>query len=369
MSAEEDAAIERATKLRPIDEVAASLGLTRADLDSRGDVVAKVRLEAAASGDRPRGKLVLVTAATPTVHGEGKTLTAIGLADALARAEKRAVVALREPSMGPVFGAKGCATGGGRAQVAPREGINLHFTRDFDAVAAAQNLIVALVDAHVFHGNRLGIDPARVVLPRALDVNDRQLRHITSGLGGAAHGVPREDGFVITAATETMAILALASDLADLKARVSKMTVAYDRAGAPVTVGMLGATGAAAVLLKGALRPNLVQTLEGTPALVHAGPFANIAHGTSSLAAARVGLATADIVVTEAGFGADLGAEKFVDLVVASTGLPLDLAVLVVTVRALAHHGPTLEPGLANLDAHLLLLERLGVRVVVALNR
>ena len=350
--------------MRALTDVAASMGLNDADLVPYGRGAAKISPETVArarAGER-RGKLVLVTATTPTPHGEGKTLSAIGLTQALARAGVRAVVALRQPSMGPVFGAKGGATGGGRSALVPADRINLHFTGDFHAIASAQNLIAALVDAHRYHGNPLRIEGGHVVWPRALDVNDRQLRAITSGQGPKG-GVPRPDGFVITAATETMAIHSLAADLADLRARLARAVVAYDERGVPVTVGKVGGVGAATALLRDALLPNLVQTTEGAPALVHGGPFANVSHGTSSVIASRVGLHVADVVVTECGFGSDLGAEKFVHLVASQSGLRPDLAVLVTTVRAMRHHG------LANLDAHLAILRALGLPHVVAVNR
>ncbi|HEV8594970.1 MAG TPA: formate--tetrahydrofolate ligase, partial [Thermoplasmata archaeon] len=377
-----DIEIARAARMRPIIEVAAEVGLPPDELVFRGEHIAKVRLAAVERARSSRqGKLVLVTGTTPTRLGEGKTLTSVGLGQALWRLGSRGIVAIREPSLGPVFGTKGGAAGGGHSQVLPMEDINLHFTGDIHAVTAANNLIAAILDAHVFHGNELDVDPTRVLLPRCLDMNDRQLRNIVTGLGGKKHGVPREDGFIITAASEVMAILCLAEGIRDLKERLSRIVVAFDRNEAPVTARDLSLEGAATILLKDALMPNLVQTTEGTPALVHGGPFANIAHGHSTVLADRLGLGIGDVVVTEAGFGADLGAEKFVDLVCRQSGLAPDAAVLVASVRALKHHGGAkkrelavenldlLEKGFANLDAHLGILKRLGLRTVVAVNR
>jgi len=377
-----DIEIAQAARMRPIIDVAADVGLDREDLILKGEHIAKVRLSAV---DRARsnrqGRLVLVTGTTPTRLGEGKTLTCIGLGQALWRLGTKAVVAIREPSLGPVFGTKGGAAGGGYSQVLPMEDINLHFTGDIHAVTAANNLIAAILDAHVFHGNELNVDPTRVVLPRCLDMNDRQLRNIVIGLGGKKHGVPREDGFIITAASEVMAILCLAEGIRDLKERLARIVVAFDREEMPVTAGDLTVHGAGTILLKDALMPNLVQTIEGTPALVHGGPFGNIAHGHSSVVADRLGLGISDVVVTEAGFGADLGAEKFVDIVCRQSGLCPDAAVLVASVRALKHHGgakrrelgqknaEALMAGFANLDAHLEILRTLGLRAVVAVNR
>ena len=377
-----DIEIAQATKMRPIVDVAKDLGLSRDDLILKSDVVAKVKLAAV---DRVRkgrqGKFVLVTGTTPTRYGEGKTLTTVGLGQALNRLGTKGIVAVREPSLGPVFGTKGGATGGGRAQVLPMEEINLHFTGDIHAVGAANNLIAAILDAHIFHGNEIDIDPTRVLFPRCLDMNDRQLRNIVTGLGGPKHGVPREDGFIITAASEVMAILCLAEGIPDLKARLERIVIAFDRKEHPVGAGDLYVHGAAAILLKDALMPNLVQTLEGTPALVHGGPFANIAHGHNSVLADRLALGLGDIVVAEAGFGADLGAEKFVDLVCRASGLRPDAAVLVVSIRALKHHGgakrkdlaaenpKALQAGMVNLDAHVRILQTLGMTPVVAVNR
>src|SRR5213596_2045145 len=377
-----DIEIAQAAEMRPIVDVAANLGLDRGDLLVKGDHIAKVRLDAVERARRAKqGRLVLVTGITPTRQGEGKTLTTVGLGQALNRMGTRATVAIREPSLGPVFGTKGGAAGGGRAQVLPMEEINLHFTGDIHAVTAANNLIAAVLDAHIFHGNELRIDTTRVMLPRCEDMNDRELRNIVVGLGGPKDGVPREDGFIITAASEVMAILCLAEAIPDLKARLERIVIAFDRKEHPVRAGDLYVHGAAAILLKDALMPNLVQTLEGTPALVHGGPFANIAHGHNSVLADRLALGLGDIVVAEAGFGADLGAEKFVDLVCRESGLRPDAAVLVVSIRALKHHGGAkrkdlaledlkgLKAGFANLDAHLRILQTLGMMPVVAVNR
>jgi formate--tetrahydrofolate ligase len=377
-----DIELAQAAKMRPIVDVAADLGLNQDDLVLKGEFIAKVRLAAVDRARKNRqGKFVLVTGTTPTRYGEGKTLTTVGLGQAMNRLGTKGIVAIREPSLGPVFGTKGGATGGGQSQVLPMEEINLHFTGDIHAVGAANNLIAAVLDAHIFHGNELGLDPTRVLFPRCLDMNDRQLRNIVTGLGGPKHGVPREDGFVITAASEVMAILCLAEGIPDLKARLERIVVAFDREHKPAKVGDLYVHGAAALLLKDALMPNLVQTSEGTPAFVHGGPFANIAHGHNSVLADRLGLGLGDLVVAEAGFGADLGAEKFVDLVCRQSGLRPDAAVLVVSVRALKHHGGvkrrdlTLEnpkamaTGLVNLDAHVRILQTLGMTPVVAVNR
>jgi len=377
-----DIEIAQAAKMRPIVDVAADLGLGREDLVLKSEHIAKVRLAAVDRARKARqGKFVLVTGITPTRYGEGKTLTTVGLGQALNRLGTKGVVAVREPSLGPVFGTKGGATGGGRSQVLPMEEINLHFTGDIHAVGAANNLIAAVLDAHVFHGNELDIDPTRVLFSRCLDMNDRQLRNIVTGLGGPRHGVPREDGFVITAASEVMAILCLAEGIPDLKARLERIVVAFDRKQHPARAGDLSIHGAAAILLKDALMPNLVQTLEGTPALVHGGPFANIAHGHNTVVADRLGLGLGDVVVAEAGFGSDLGAEKFVDLVCRQSGLRPDAAVLVASVRALKHHGgvkrkdltmenlKALAAGIVNLDAHLRILNTLGTTPIVAVNR
>ena len=377
-----DIEIAQAAKMRPIVDVAADVGLAREDLLLKGDHIAKVRLEAVERARKGRqGKLVLVTGITPTRHGEGKTLTTVGLGQALNRIGTKGIVAIREPSLGPVFGTKGGAAGGGRSQVLPMEEINLHFTGDIHAVTAANNLIAAILDAHVFHGNELDIDPTRVLFPRCEDMNDRQLRSIVVGLGGPKHGVPREDGFIITAASEVMAILCLTEGIADLKERLARIVLAFDRKEKPITVRDLYVHGAATILLRDALMPNLVQTIEGTPALVHGGPFANIAHGHNTILADRLGLGIGDVVVAEAGFGSDLGAEKFVDIVCRKSGLVATAAVLVASVRALKHHGgakrkdlaaenlEALEAGFPNLDAHLGILKRLGLKPIVAVNR
>ena len=377
-----DIEIAQAATMRPIVDVASDLGLGRDDLVLKGEHIAKVRLEAVERAkDGPRGKLVLVTGITPTRYGEGKTLTCVGLGQAFRRIGTKGIVAIREPSLGPVFGTKGGAAGGGLSQVLPMEDINLHFTGDIHAVTAANNLIASILDAHIFHGNELDVDETRVMFPRCEDMNDRELRNIVVGLGGPKHGMPREDTFIITAASEVMAILCLTQGIRDLKQRLERIVVAYDRKQRPVTVGDLYVQGAAAILLKDALMPNLVQTIEGTPALVHGGPFANIAHGHNTILADQLGLGLADVVVTEAGFGSDLGGEKFVDLVCRMSGLCPDAAVLVASVRALKHHGgakrkdltaenmKTLEAGFPNLDAHLGILRTLGLRPVVAVNR
>src|SRR3990170_3820364 len=377
-----DIEIAQAARPRPIVDVAADLGLALPDLVLRGEHVAKVRLAAVERSRKARqGKIVLVTACTPTRYGEGKTVTTVGLGQAMNRLGTKALIPLGEPSLGPVFGTKGGAAGGGHSQVLPMEEINLHFTGDIHAVGAANNLIAALLDAHMFHGNALAIDPVKVTWPRCLDMNDRQLRQIVTGLGGGKHGVPREDGFVITAASEVMAIFCLAEGVRDVKERLARIVVGFNRAGAPVTVRDLRAHSAAAILLKDALMPNLVQTLEGTPAFVHGGPFANIAHGHSTVLADRLALGLGDVVVTEAGFGSDLGGEKFVDLVCRQSGLRPDAAVLVASVRALKHHGGAkrkdfaienvkmLRAGFPNLDAHIRILQTLGMTPVVAVNR
>ena len=332
-------------------EVARRAGIPEEALSPYGRIVAKVDPRAI-TGDR-KGRLILVTAINPTPAGEGKTTVSVGLADGMTRLGKKAMLALREPSLGPAFGMKGGATGGGRAQVLPMEAINLHFTGDLHAITAANNLLAAMVDNHIQQGNALGIDPRRVTWRRCLDVNDRQLRQIVSGLGGKANGMPREDGFDITAASEVMAVFCLASSLRDLKARLARLQVARTCDNKPVTAGDLHAEGAMAALLRDALQPNLVQTIDGTPCLMHGGPFANIAHGCNSVLATRTALRLADYVVTEAGFGADLGAEKFLDIKCRQAGLWPDAVVLVATVRALKHHGGCPKSGLTseNLDA------------------
>ncbi len=376
-----DIEIARAAKLEAIGTIAAKLGVPEAALHPYGRHIAKIDFDFLDRlADRPDGKLILVTAINPTPAGEGKTTTTIGLGDALNRIGKRAAVCLREPSMGPVFGQKGGATGGGRAQVAPMVEINLHFTGDFHAVAAAHNLLAAMVDNHIHWGNELGIDQRRVVWRRALDVNDRALRQTVAALGGPINGYPREDGFDIVVASEVMAAFCLTKNLDDLSRRLGRMVVAYTRDKKRVTADDLKATGAMTVLLKDALRPNLVQTLEGSPALVHGGPFANIAHGCNSVIATKAALKLADYVVTEAGFGADLGAEKFFDIKCRQAGLKPDAAVIVASVRALKMNGGVtrdalgvenlgaLAAGLANLGRHVENMRKFGVPIVVAIN-
>jgi formate--tetrahydrofolate ligase len=379
-----DIEIANAATLRPIREVAAeTLGIEERHLVPYGHHKAKVDLGYLASlADRPLGQLVLVTALSPTPPGEGKTTTTVGLTDALHGLGRRTVACLREPSMGPVFGMKGGAAGGGYSQVVPMTDINLHFTGDFAAIAAANNLLAALIDNHVHHGNELDIDVRSVTWKRVLDVNDRALRQVTVALGGHANGFPREDGFDIVVASELMAIFCLTESWADLRRRIGDIVIGYARSGAPVTARDLGAEGAMAALLRDALAPNLVQTLEGAPAFVHGGPFANIAHGCSSVSATRAGLRLADIVVTEAGFGADLGAEKFVDIKCRKSGLRPDVAVVVATVRALKYHGgvpladlgtedlAAVEAGMVNLRRHLdNIRDVYGIPCVVAVNR
>ena len=381
MGARSDLEIARAAELCPIEEVAASLGIPESALHRQGRHIAKIDhawLDGLA--ERPDGKLVLVTALTPTPAGEGKTTTTVGLGDGLNRLGHKAVICLREPSLGPCFGMKGGAAGGGLAQVVPMEQINLHFTGDFHAIGSANNLLAALIDNHVYWGNELGLDTRRIAWRRVLDMNDRALRHITSGLGGVANGFAREDGFDITVASEVMAVFCLARDLAELEARLGRMIVGHTRSKAPVTVADLQAAGAMTVLLKDALMPNLVQTLEHSPALVHGGPFANIAHGCTSVIATRTALKLADFVVTEAGFGADLGAEKFFDIKCRKARLDPRAAVIVATVRALKMHGgmgrgdldtendAALQKGLANLARHVANVRKFGVPAVVALN-
>ena len=361
-----DIEIAQSVTPMPVEDIAAGLGLSRGELVMYGSDKAKVRLSALKDRqDRPDGKLVLVTAITPTPAGEGKTTTTVGLGDALHRLGKKTVLALREPSLGPVFGIKGGAAGGGYAQVIPMEDINLHFTGDMHAIGAANNLLAAMLDNHIHQGNALGIDTRRITWKRCVDMNDRQLRQITDGLGGRLNGVPREDGFDITVASEIMAILCLARDIPDLKEKLAAIVVGYTRDEQPVTAGQLKAQGAMAALLKDAIQPNLVQTLEGTPAFVHGGPFANIAHGCNSVTATRMALKLGDYVITEAGFGADLGAEKFLDIKCRKAGLRPDAVVIVATVRALKHHGgaekgrlgeenlEALEAGLPNLLQHV----------------
>ena len=359
----QDIEIARSVKLRPIQDIAATLGLGPDDVEPYGRHKAKIRWEALERlAARPDGALVLVTCMTPTPAGEGKSTTTIGLADGLTRLGARAAVALRAPSLGPVFGTKGGATGGGHAQLAPMEDINLHFTGDTHAVGCAHNLLAAMLDNHLAQGNPLGLDPRRILWKRVVDINDRALRHIVVGLGGPVHGVPRESGFEITAASEVMAILCLAADLHDFKARAGRIVVGEAGDGRLVAARELRAAGAMAVLVKDAIKPNLVQTLEGTPALVHGGPFGNIAHGCNSLIATRLGLKLADVVVTEAGFATDLGAEKFVDITCRTGGLVPSVAVVVATVRAVQLHG------VENLAKHVENVRLFGLTPVVALN-
>ena len=377
-----DIEIAQATPMRPIAEIAQKAGIADEYLESYGRYKAKVDPRLLKESDRPEGKLILVTAITPTPAGEGKTTTTIGLADGLRHIGKNAVVALREPSLGPVFGIKGGAAGGGYAQVVPMEDINLHFTGDFHAIGAANNLLAAMLDNHIYQGNALHIDPRRITWRRCVDMNDRQLRFITDGLGGRVNGVPREDGYDITVASEIMAVFCLSSSITDLKERLSRIVVGYTYDEQPVTAGQLGAVGAMAALLKDALKPNLVQTLEGTPAFVHGGPFANIAHGCNSVMATRMAMKLGDYAVTEAGFGADLGAEKFLDIKCRMAGLRPSAVVMVATVRALKMHGGlaktdlgredlgALEAGLPNLLRHVSnIVNVYKLPCVVAVNR
>jgi len=353
MTYKSDIEIAQATALRPITDIAREAGVDQADLEPYGSYKAKVDTRLLRQEQRHDGKLILVTAINPTPAGEGKTTTTIGLADALRHLGKKSMVALREPSLGPVFGIKGGAAGGGYAQVVPMEDINLHFTGDFHAIGAANNLLAAMLDNHIYQGNALHIDPRRITWKRCVDMNDRQLRFITDGLGGRINGVPREDGYDITVASEIMAVLCLASDITDLKARLARMVVGYTYDEEPVTAGDLKAQGAMAALLKDAIKPNLVQTLEHTPAFVHGGPFANIAHGCNSVTATRMAMRLSDYTVTEAGFGADLGAEKFLDIKCRMTGIRPDCVVIVATARALKYNGgvPKAETGTENLAA------------------
>ena len=367
--------------MKPITEIAKTAGVDGKYLELYGNYKAKVDYRLLRESTRPDGKLILVTAINPTPAGEGKTTTTVGLADAMRRLGKNTLVALREPSLGPVFGVKGGAAGGGYAQVVPMEDINLHFTGDFHAIGAANNLCAAMLDNHIQQGNALGIDVKRITWKRCVDMNDRQLRSIVDGLGGRMQGVPREDGFDITVASEIMAVLCLSADIPDLKARLGRMVVAYTYDGRPVTAHDLKAEGAMAALLKDALKPNLVQTLEGTPAFIHGGPFANIAHGCNSVMATKMALRLADYAVTEAGFGADLGAEKFLDIKCRLAGLTPSAVVVVATVRALKNHGgvakadlnaenlPALEKGLPNLLQHVENITKVyGLPCVVAIN-
>lgn len=383
MSYPSDAEIAQAASKQPIAEIAQKLGIDEAHIERYGDDKAKVNDRAMAdSAQQKESKLILVTAMSPTPAGEGKTTTVVGLGDALQRIGKNAAVAIREPSLGPVFGLKGGAAGGGYAQVVPMEDINLHFTGDFHAIGAANNLLAAIVDNHIHQGNELNIDPRKITWQRAVDMNDRQLRHIVGGLQGKANGTPREDSFEITVASEVMAVLCLAQSIEDLKERLRKIIIGYTPDDEPVTAGQLQAHGAMAALLKEAIKPNLVQTLEHTPAFVHGGPFANIAHGCNSVKATKLALNHADYVVTEAGFGADLGAEKFMDIKCRQSGLNPAAVVVVATIRALKMHGgvsknnldeenvTAVENGLPNLLKHLEnVTEGFGMRAVVALNQ
>ncbi len=381
MSIKSDIEIAQEHTPEKITRIAARAGIDEKYLEQYGNYKAKIDYALLKDSKKPNGKLILVTAITPTPAGEGKTTTTVGLADGLRKIGKNVMVALREPSLGPVFGVKGGAAGGGYAQVVPMEDINLHFTGDFHAIGAANNLLAAMLDNHIQQGNALGIDVKQITWKRCVDMNDRQLRHIIDGIGGKMQGVPREDGFDITVASEIMAVLCLSDDIPDLKQRLGRIIVAYTYAGKPVTAHDLKAEGAMAALLKDALKPNLVQTLEGTPALVHGGPFANIAHGCNSVTATRMALALGDYAVTEAGFGADLGAEKFLDIKCRMAGLTPDAVVMVATVRALKHHGgvakadlsrenlEALEKGLPNLLQHVDNIKNVyGLPCVVAIN-
>ncbi|HJX87292.1 MAG TPA: formate--tetrahydrofolate ligase [Gemmatimonadales bacterium] len=375
-----DIAIAQAAKLRPIADVAAEVGLTPDDILPYGRYKAKISPEAVARR-QPTGRLVLVTGINPTPAGEGKSTVTVGVAQAFRRLGKKVVVAIREPSLGPVFGVKGGAAGGGYAQIVPMDEINLHFTGDFHAITSAHNLLSAMLDNHLHQGNALGLDPRRITWPRTMDMNDRALRSIVISLGGINAGPVREDRFVIVPGSEIMAILALATDLQDLEGRISRIIVGFTRDRKPVTAGELKAAGAMTLLLKDAILPNLVQTLEGGPAIVHCGPFGNIAHGCNSIAATRLALGLGDLVLTEAGFGADLGAEKFFDIKCRFGGLKPEAAIVVATVRALKMHGgvkkdalgkedvEALRKGLVNLEAHVRNVQKFGVPVVVALNR
>lgn len=376
-----DIEIAQKAHMLPITEVAAKLGIGEEDIELYGRYKAKLSMDLIKRvQDKPDGKLILVTAITPTPAGEGKSTTTVGLAQGLAKIGQKVIVALREPSLGPCMGIKGGAAGGGYSQVVPMEDINLHFTGDFHAITSAHMLLAAMLDNHIQQGNALNIDPRRIVWKRVVDMNDRELRNIVVGLGGKAHGVPRQDGFDITVASEVMAILCLATGLHDLKERLSKIIVAYDYSGSPITAGMLKAQGAMAALLKDAVKPNLVQTLENVPAIIHGGPFANIAHGCNSVMATKTALKLADYTITEAGFGADLGAEKFFDIKCRYAGLKPDAVVLVATVRALKMHGgvpktelatPDVEAvkrGIVNLEKHIENIKQYCLPLVVAIN-
>ncbi|QSZ27262.1 formate--tetrahydrofolate ligase [Aceticella autotrophica] len=383
MGFKSDIEIAQEAKVADIREIAQKIGLTEDEIELYGKYKAKVDYNLLRkSADKPNGKLILTTAITPTPAGEGKTTTTVGLGDALSKIGKKTMIALREPSLGPVFGVKGGAAGGGYAQVVPMEDINLHFTGDFHAIGAANNLLAAMLDNHIYQGNKLCIDPRRITWRRCVDMNDRQLRFIVDGLGGKANGTPREDGYDITVASEVMAAFCLANDLKDLKERLSRIIVGYTYDDKPVTAGDLNAQGAMTALLKDALKPNLVQTLEHTPAFIHGGPFANIAHGCNSILATKMALKLADYVVTEAGFGADLGAEKFIDIKCRMAGLKPDAVVIVATVRALKYHGgvpkdktgeenlEALKKGLPNLLKHIENITKVfGIPAVVAINR
>lgn len=377
-----DIEIANQVTLKPIKEIAKSLGIPEENLSLYGNYKAKINLQNLLPQTTRKGKLILVTAITPTPAGEGKTTTSVGLVDALNRIGKKAAIALREPSLGPVFGVKGGAAGGGYAQVVPMEDINLHFTGDFHAIGAANNLLAALLDNHIHHGNQLEIDNRRIAWKRVVDMNDRQLRYIVDGLHGRVNGVPREDGYDITVASEIMAVLCLANDIVDLKEKLARMIVAYNYRGEPITAGDLNAAGALTALLKEAIQPNIVQTLEHSPAFIHGGPFANIAHGCNSVLATKMALTYADYAVTEAGFGADLGAEKFIDIKCRQSDLQPDAVVLVATIRALKMHGgvkksdlsaeniPAVKKGLVNLERHLYNIQKVyGLPVVVAINK
>lgn len=376
-----DIEIAQATKPKHINDVAKTAGIPEEYIEQYGKYKAKINLKFLEKSKKKNGKLILVTAMTPTPAGEGKTTTTIGLADGLRKIGKKSIVALREPSLGPVFGVKGGACGGGYAQVIPMEDINLHFTGDFHAIGAANNLLAAMLDNHIKQGNELGIDPQKITWKRCVDMNDRQLRNIVDGLGGSANGVTREDGFDITVASEIMAVFCLASSIEDLKERLGRIIVGYTYDDKPVTANDLRATGAMTALLKDAIKPNLVQTIEGTPAIIHGGPFANIAHGCNSILATKMAMKLGDYTVTEAGFGADLGAEKFIDIKCRTAGFHPDAVVIVATIRALKMHGgvaksnldkenlKAIEVGIGNLIQHVGNIRRINVPYVVAINK
>ncbi|MFW6308583.1 MAG: formate--tetrahydrofolate ligase [bacterium] len=378
---EKDIEIAQSAEMKPISEIAHSLGIKEENVDQYGKYKAKIKLDALKGQGNNQGKLVLVSAVTPTRAGEGKTTTTVGLGQALNLLGKNAAIALREPSLGPTMGIKGGAAGGGYAQVIPMEDINLHFTGDIHAIGVAHNLVSAVVDNHIKQGNELDLDPTKIVWPRVVDMNDRALRDIIVGLGGSVNGQPREDRFMITVASEIMAVLCLANNLGELKEKIAKIVIGYSNSGDPVSVGDLNISGAVTALLKDALKPNLVQTLENTPAFIHGGPFANIAHGCNSAVATRMALNLSDIAVTEAGFGADLGAEKFFNIKARYADLNPDVTVLVATVRALKLHGgvapeklteknlAALEKGFANLEKHVENIQKFGVPLVIAINK